>query len=184
MQRLSFCSRAAGRALSFCSRARGRASTTIRLACCAGLFSLALSACSKAEPRPEPVAPAAPALAAAPTPSVEDNTFKLALVSEPEYTAGAPARLQLLLEAKGGYHVNQDYPIRVDLKAPAAVKLQKASLGKPDAAEFGEHKARFDVPFSADKGSHQLMADVDFAVCTPETCVPDQRTLAVSLSVK
>jgi hypothetical protein len=173
--------------LSFCARARGRAST-VRLACCAGLFPLVLLACSKAEPKPEPAAPAAPALAAepksAPTPSVEDNTFKLTLVSEPEYTAGAPARLQLLLEAKGGYHVNQDYPIRVDLKAPAAVKLQKPSLGKPDAAEFGEHKARFDLPFSADKGSHQLMADVDFAVCTPETCVPDQRTLAVSLSVK
>jgi hypothetical protein len=151
----------------------------------ASLLSLAVAACSKPEPKPEPAAPApAEQPKSAPQPSIEDNTFKLALVSEPEYTAGAPARLQLLLEAKGGYHVNQDYPIRIDLKAPAAVKLQKPSLGKPDAAEFGEHKARFDVPFSADKGSYQLSAEVDFAVCTPETCVPDQRTLAVSLSVK
>jgi Disulphide bond corrector protein DsbC len=160
----------------------------LRETCCAGLCVLAVAACSKSEPKPAPAAPAAPAPVAepksAPQPSIEDNTFKLALVSEPEYSAGAPARLSLLLEAKGGYHVNQDYPIRVDLKAPAGVKLQKPSLGKPDAAEFGEHKARFEVPFSAEKGSHQLSADVDFAVCTPETCVPDQRTLAVSLSVK
>jgi len=153
-----------------------------------GLFSLAVAACSKPEPKPEPPAPTAPAPAAqpasAPQPSIEDNTFKLTLVSEPEYTAGAPARLQVLLEAKGGYHVNQDYPIRANLKVPAGMKVQKPSLGKPDAAEFGEHKARFDVPFSAETGSHKLLADVDFAVCTPETCVPDQRTLAVSLSVK
>ena len=74
--------------------------------------------------------------------------------------------------------------IALDLKAPAGVKLDKPSLAKPDAAEFGEHKARFDVPFSAEKGAHQLSANVDFAVCTPETCVPDQRTVAVSLSVK
>jgi hypothetical protein len=158
-------------------------------ACGAGLLFLASQGgCSKPEPpkaEPAAAAPAAaPQPASAPQPSVEDNTFKLALVSEPEYTAGAPGKLQLLLEAKGGYHVNQDYPIRVDLKAPAGVKLAKPSLAKPDAAEFGEHKARFDVPFSADKGSHQLSAEVDFAVCTPETCVPDQRTLAVSLSVK
>ena len=154
----------------------------------AGLASLAAAvACSKPEPKPEAAQPAVAAPKAPETPpqaTVEDNTFKLALVSEPEYTAGAPGKLQVLLEAKGGYHVNQDYPIRVDLKAPAGVKLDKPSLGKPDAAEFGEHKARFDVPFSADKGAHQLSANVDFAVCTPETCVPDQRTLAVSLSVK
>jgi hypothetical protein len=159
----------------------------LRAAIGAGLLSMSAAACSKPEPS-QPAQPAAPAAAAQvaspPQPSIEDNTFKLALVSEPEYAAGAPATLKVLLEAKGGYHVNQDYPIRVDLKAPAAVKLTKPSLGKPDAAEFGEHKARFDVPFSADKGSHQVSANVDFAVCTPETCVPDQRTLAISLSVK
>jgi hypothetical protein len=29
-----------------------------------------------------------------------------------------------------------------------------------------------------------LSADVDFAVCTPETCVPDQRKLAIKVAVK
>lgn len=152
-----------------------------------------LLACSKSEApaaaSPEPAAPTAPAAApaapaAAATPSIEDKTFKLALVSEPEYTAGAPAKLKLVLEARGGYHVNQDYPIRVDLKAPAAVKLDKTSLGKADAAEFGEPAARFELPFTAQSGSHQLTADVDFAVCTPETCMPDQRKLAIALNVK
>ena len=148
---------------------------------CGGLL-----ACSKSEapapaqaPTPTPAPAAAPAAAAPLSPSVEDKTFKLALVSDPEYTAGTPAKLKLVLEARGGYHVNQDYPIHIDLKAPAGVKLDKASLGKADAAEFGEPAAKFEVPFTAQAGAHEVTADVDFAVCTPETCMPDQRKLAV-----
>jgi hypothetical protein len=160
----------------------------IAAALCGGLLGCSKSeapapTAAPAEPAP-PHAEPAPAPAAAPTPSIEDKTFKLALVSEPAYTAGAPAKLKLVLEARGGYHVNQDYPIKIDLKAPAAVKLTKASLGKADAAEFGEPAAKFDVAFTAESGAHELTADVDFAVCTPETCMPDQRKLAVSLHVK
>jgi hypothetical protein len=164
----------------------------ISAAAACGLFVVGLSGCSKSETpsaASQPTSPSAAAApsaapAAAPTPVIEDKTFKLALVSEPGYTAGTPAKLKLVLEARGGYHVNQDYPIRIDLKAPAAVKLDKASLGKADAVEFGEPSAKFEVPFTASSGAHQLTADVDFAVCTPETCMPDQRTLAVALQVK
>jgi glucose/arabinose dehydrogenase len=155
----------------------------------ATFLCLGLAACSKSEqPAPAPAPAAAPAKAPAapqspPGPSVEDSTFKLSLVSEPEYTAGSPSKLKLVLEARGNYHVNQDYPIKVDLTA-AGVTLPKPSLGKPDAAEFGEKIARFEVPFTAPAGAHELSADVDFAVCTPETCVPDQRKVAIKLAVK
>jgi hypothetical protein len=135
----------------------------------------------KAAPAPAPVAPA-PAEAA--KPSVDDASFHLALESDPNYSAGQAGTVRLVLQARGGYHVNQDYPIHVDLKAPTAVKLTKPSLGRADAAQFGEESARFDLGFSADKGSHELLATVDFAVCTKETCVPDQRTLAVALNVQ
>lgn len=148
-------------------------------------------ACSKSEtPQPAPAAPpsAAPAAAAvAPLekkPVIEEPTFRLALSGAPTYTAGQPQTLKLGLSARGGYHVNQDYPIRVDLKGPAAVTFTKASLGRPDAASWGESDAAFDVGFTAQPGTHELLADVDFAVCTAETCVPDQRTLALSIDVK
>lgn len=150
-----------------------------------------LAACSKSEPATT-VAPSPSAAAAAvtskpaepPKPSIEDPTFKLALAGEPTYTAGQPGVVKLSLEAVGGYHVNQDYPIRVDLKGPAGLKLPKASLGRPDAAEFGEHTARFELPFTGEQGAHELTATVDFAVCTKETCVPDQRTVALHVNVK
>ncbi len=151
-----------------------------------------LAGCSRSEAARAPASEAPPVSAAAPAvkqaeppkPSIDDTTFRLSLSGEPAYTAGTAGTVALTLEARGGYHVNQDYPIRVDVKAPAAVKLPKASLGKPDAVQFSETQARFELPFSADKGTHDLTATVDFAVCTKETCVPDQRTVALLLSVR
>jgi len=156
------------------------------------LGALAGAGCSKPE-APAAEAPSAPPAVApapaAPAPAVkkpvfEEPTFRLALTGEPTYTAGQPGKLKLLLDARGGYHVNQDYPIRIDLKGPGAVSFAKASLTRPDAASFGETSAAFDVGFTGQAGTHEIVADVDFAVCTAETCVPDQRTLALSVDVK
>lgn len=148
-------------------------------------------ACNKSEPPAPSAAPAAPLeqkpaepKPVAAGPSVEDTSFKLALVGEPEYTAGTPGKLKLTLEARGGYHVNQDYPMKVQLKAAGGLTLPKSSLGKGDASEFGEKVVNFELPFTAEPGSRDISADVDFAVCTAETCVPDQRTVVLSLNVK
>jgi hypothetical protein len=138
-----------------------------------------------AEPAaPAPAAPAPTAAAEPAKPSIEDTSFRLAFEKPGALTAGTPGKVQVVLEPKGGYHVNQDYPIRVDLKAKEGVKLDKASLAKPDASTFSEQSARFDVGFTADKGTHDVEATVDFAVCTSETCVPDQRTIAIALDVQ
>jgi Disulphide bond corrector protein DsbC len=153
---------------------------------------LAGAACGKTEaPQPAPAAPSAspaqPAAPAAPAekkPVIEEPTFRLGLSGEPTYTAGQPGKLKLALSARGGYHVNQDYPIRVDVKGPAGVTFSKASLGRPDAASWGESDASFELAFTGQPGTHEIIADVDFAVCTAETCVPDQRTLALSVDVK
>ena len=133
---------------------------------------------------PTPEKAAEPAQAKALAPVVEDTTFKLALLGEPHYQAGSDAKVSLVLEPRGAYHVNQDYPLHVVLKAPADVKLTKSELNKADASAFGEKEARFEVGFAAAKGNHELVADVDFAVCTDETCVPDERTVAVVLHVE
>jgi hypothetical protein len=175
---------------TWASRAREGTMITLHQARFAA-FAVALAACTKSEqPAPAPAASApAQAAAAAAAPAVkkpvfEEATFKLALSGEPTYTAGQPGTLKLVLDARGGYHVNQEYPIRIDLKAPAAVKLAKASLARPDAKAFTDVQAAFETGFTAEAGTHEIIADVDFAVCTPETCVPDQRTLALSIDVK
>jgi hypothetical protein len=153
------------------------------------------SAASGAEPTPAPAAPAAapaqaPAAAAAkpaapPSDRVDDPSFELALVPAPPYTVGKLASFAVSLKPRGVYHINQDYPIDISLTPSEGIALPKAELKKADAASFDEKLARFDVPCTPGKaGPQRVEAKVKFAVCTPENCVPDERTLALVLPVE
>lgn len=139
-------------------------------------------------PKPTAEAPAEAPKAEAPkelTDTIEDPSFELKLVPSGPYAAGKLASFGVSLVPKGEYHVNQDFPMTIAIKAPDGVTLPKAKLEKGDAAEFAEKKARFDVPFTAAAaGEHRVECDINFAVCTPETCVPDERTLALNLAVE
>lgn len=136
-----------------------------------------------AQPAPAPAAPAAPA--APPSERVDDPTFELAAVAAGPYAAGKLSSFAVSLKPRGEYHVNQDYPMSISITPSAGVEFPKTQIGKPEAAEFGDNIARFDVPFTGKAaGKHTITANVKFAVCTPENCVPDERTLAVVLPVE
>lgn len=151
---------------------------------------------SNAEPAPAPAAPAAPAQApAAEAPKaaaagpvsdkIDDPSFELALVPSPPYAVGKLASFAVSLKPRGVYHINQDYPIDIALTPSDGVTLPKSQFKKADAATFEEKTARFDVPFTPSKaGQQRVEAHVKFAVCTPENCVPDERTLALVLPVE
>ena len=132
---------------------------------------------------PKPVEVQKPSPADAPS-SVEESTFSLKLVSAGPYKAGELSRVVVNLEPRGEFHVNQEYPIEISLKSDGETSFPKASLTRPDAAQFDEKKARFDVPFTAKSaGDHKILANVKFAVCTDENCVPDERDLALAVAV-
>jgi hypothetical protein len=133
--------------------------------------------------KPAEAAPAKPASGSAPS-SVEEASFSLKMVGAGPYKAGDLGRFVLNLEPRGVFHVNQEYPIEITLKGDADTSFPKASLMRPDAAEFNDKKARFDVPFTAKAaGEHKILANVKFAVCTDENCVPDERDLALAVAV-
>lgn len=135
----------------------------------------------------EPGAEAEPAQAAEeePGPVAEDPTFELRAEAQGPYTAGEQGTFEIRLTPRGEYHVNQEFPMNVSLTAPEGVELAQTQLGNDDAAELGEERARFAVPFTAaSAGEHRVTAEVDFAVCTPEACMPDRRTLALVLPVR
>lgn len=140
-----------------------------------------------AQPAVQPVAqPSAAAKPGAPHPSsVDDPTFLLRVAEAGPYKAGELGRFVLELSSRGEYHINQDYPIEIALTSVEGTALPKAKLERADAAEFGEKKARFDVPFTAKAaGSVPVHANVKFAVCTPENCVPDERNLTLALAIQ
>jgi hypothetical protein len=134
---------------------------------------------------PAPAAPAPAPAAAAPTDKVDDPTFVLAATPVGTYASGKLGSVAISLTPRGAYHVNEDYPISVTLSGDPALQFAKPQMGKAETAEFSEKVARFDVPVTPQAaGKHALTAKVKFAVCTPENCVPDERTLALALAVE
>lgn len=119
------------------------------------------------------------------TDTVQDTGFVLHATSSGPYHAGAAGTFGIALTARGNYHVNQEYPIKVTLHAPAGVALAKPELARADATHFDEHTAEFAAGFTPGAaGNPRVTADVDFAVCTPENCMPDSRTVAIALPVQ
>lgn len=136
---------------------------------------------------PQPEVEAAPVVQAEPGPRVEDPTFELVATASGPYTAGEQGTFEIRLVPRGEYHVNVDplFPFAIALAGPEPVRFAEASLDREDAAEFTEQRARFAVPFTPGAaGEHRVTATVDFAVCTPSTCLPEQRTLALVLPVQ
>ncbi|MCB9591338.1 MAG: hypothetical protein H6719_01290 [Sandaracinaceae bacterium] len=166
-------------------------------------LSLTLAACGGDEDpapsggetaaNPEPVveAPEEPAEPEACTvdgeaqPAAEDPSFELRATATGPYTTGERGTFGIQLTPRGEFHVNQDFPMSVRPCAGEGVTLANAELGNEDAAERTERGARFDVPFTPTAaGEHRVSAVVDFAVCTPENCMPEQRTIALLLPVE
>lgn len=140
-------------------------------------------AAAEAEPAAAPAAPAEEAAEVGPTAAGDGYEVQATLVGP--YAAGEPATFALALEARDEWHLNEDFPTQIDVSGPAAVAFPKASLAKADAAEFGEMTARFDVPFRVtEAGEYPVEAKVSFAICTPETCIPTERTVALRLPVE
>ena len=119
-------------------------------------------------------------------PKIETGSFLLAVApAQPKYAAGKPGELEIALESRGEWHVNQEYPIHVDIKAPEGVKIPKAELVRDDAKEFGDEKVRFlAVVEPSAAGKHEVSCDVSFAMCTEENCILEKRTVAMELEVQ
>lgn len=100
------------------------------------------------------------------------------------YQAGTLGQFAVHVEGRGEWHLNQDFPFSVEVSGPDGVTFPKSELGKDDAAEFGDERARVDVPFTASAaGEHAVECTVRFAVCNPSSCVPKTETVALNLAV-
>ena len=131
-----------------------------------------------AEPAAKPDEPAGPRL--------ETGSFLLEVASvQPKYNVGKAGEVEIELEGRGEWHVNQDYPIRVDLKAGPGVGLQQKELVKDDAKEFNEDKVRFVAALEpTEAGDYEVSCDVSFAMCTDENCILEKRTVAMQVKVE
>ena len=100
--------------------------------------------------------------------------------------AGAKGKLVFTIEPRGEWHVDPRTPLRIDLSAPAGLKLEKERLGKKDAVTPGKAEApRFEAPFTAvTAGTHEARAKLDFFVCSATACVKQVREVTVPVTVQ
>ncbi|MDH3201493.1 MAG: hypothetical protein OEM15_11430 [Myxococcales bacterium] len=119
-------------------------------------------------------------------PRIETGSFLLEVAStQPEYEVGKAGEVEIEIEGRGEWHVNQDYPIRVDLAAGPGAGLQQRELVRGDAKEFNEDKVRFVAALEpTEAGDHEVKCDVSFAMCTDENCVLEKRTVAMQVKVE
>ena len=128
--------------------------------------------------------PTPPATPAASGPRAEDESFVLEARPQADgYAADALGAFAIVIEGQGGWHLNHDFPVSVELTGDG-VQFPKPVLGKEDAAEFVDERARFDVPFTPTAGEREVRATVSFAMCNPTSCVPKTQTLALALDVR
>jgi hypothetical protein len=137
------------------------------------------------EPTGATADPARPdAMAAAGTSRVSDATFDLSLRAKGDYAAGKPGELELVLEAKDPYHVNDKYPFKFTLNETKGVKFPSAILGK-DQVKLEKSRAALAVPFTPETaGNHTVSGRFAFSVCSDDKCLMEKRELSLSIAAK
>lgn len=121
---------------------------------------------------------------AAPAAAGADTSFTLTI--EPfAGAAGAAAAGSIKIVPGKGFHVNQDFPVKLTLEAPAGVTLAKAVQEKPDATKFDDDNVIFSVKATAAAaGTYNIKGKFKFAVCTASTCDPKSVPVDIAFAVK
>ena len=99
--------------------------------------------------------------------------------------AGSRGTAHITLQAKNGWHLNEEAPISVKLKPAAGVTVEKAKLARKDIAQATQDEARFDVAFTAtEPGPKTIDAEARYVICQDTACKQVQGTTTVKLNIE
>ncbi len=140
---------------------------------------------ARAEAEPAAAAVVADAVSAAQVSDrVDDPTFAVQMRQAGAYQAKTAGKVEVLLEAKSPYKVNQQYPIRFQLQPVAGVVFPTEVVGK-DQVELKGKTALLTVAFTPQEpGVKKIGGKLKFSVCSEERCLMETRELALDVEVK
>ncbi len=134
-----------------------------------------------AHPAAQPAAqPVAQAEASGPRAEFTTASYRLAAVIAPGADAAAPASLTVELHGEGHFHVNDQYPVALELDVRDG-STPKASLRRADAAEFTQRALRYVAAIQRAGARTVVHGRLRFAVCSAENCVPESQNFAVAV---
>lgn len=149
---------------------------------------------TKPEAAPTVAAPAegktgespAPAAAAAgdAKAKVSEDSYDLKLEPSGTYKVGTAGAVQIVLDAKGPFKVNQEYPYSFALNEAPGVKFANMKV-TGDAVKLEKKRATMSVPFTpSEAGARTISGTFKFSVCTDEQCLIKKQELALAVTVE
>jgi hypothetical protein len=146
------------------------------------------SACGKvSEAAPGAVTNQAPPLGAGPSvPSIENANYRAQIRPAGACKKDQLCATEVLVEAKGEYHINDKYPYKFKLEdpPPPAMRYPKPVVGKEDAT-MDEHKVVLKVPFVSEAtGDKKVSGTLSLSVCSAANCLMDKQPLEVTVKVE
>ncbi|MCS6902108.1 MAG: hypothetical protein RMJ98_20990 [Myxococcales bacterium] len=115
---------------------------------------------------------------------VETETYVAYLRPVGDYKKDVEGVVEVVLETKGEFHTNEQYPYKFTPKESDGVKFSKEKFGREDGT-FEASKAVIKVAFTPWK-SGQVSVGGKFAlsVCSDKNCLMDKKDLALDVMVK
>ena len=140
------------------------------------------SGSGQAAPNAAANAPVQPGPAAA---SFDNANYSAKIASAGPCKKDQTCTAEVVVVAKGEYHINDKYPYRFKLEdpPPAGLKYPKPVIGKEDGT-MDERKVTLHVPIvPASAGDTKVAGTLSLSVCSAANCLMDKQQLDLTVKV-
>jgi hypothetical protein len=118
-------------------------------------------------------------------PAGGDERYDLLIQPPADAKAGQAGQVTVKVVPKKPWHMNLDFPTKLEVEAPDGVTLAKATQKKADAVKLDDDNCEFAVEFTpASAGEQTFTGKFKFAVCQDEACAPVTEDLEFKVAVK
>jgi hypothetical protein len=145
------------------------------------------SGCSKVSAASTEQGKAAAQAAGPSRPSLENANYHAEMKAAGPCKKDATCTAEVLVEAKGEYHINDKYPYRfkLDDPPPQGLKYPKPVVNKDDGGSMDQRKVVLKVPFiSETSGDKKVAGTLSLSVCSAANCLMDKQPLEVTVKVE
>jgi hypothetical protein len=118
-------------------------------------------------------------------PSLDNANYRAEMKATGPCKKDSTCTAEVLVEAKGEYHIKDKYPYRFKLEdpPPQGIKYPKPVVGKEDGT-MDERKVVLKVPFvSETSGAKKVAGTLSLSVCSAANCLMDKQPLEVTVKV-
>jgi hypothetical protein len=117
--------------------------------------------------------------------SSEGANYAVKLVVTGPCHKGQTCTADVIIQAKGDYHMNDKYPYKFKTHdpPPSGLTYPKPVVGRDDG-QFEEKRGVLKVPFVADAaGDKTVGGTLSFSVCSSQNCLMDKQALETTVKV-